>query len=119
MDDKQIEGGAGPALAAHSKDASVPGGNPASSATGHDDKRPGAAASDVSDTVSRVAGQARDAAGKVAASVSNAAGQVRDQVSGQGGATDQVAEFVREKPIAALLATGAVGLILGMLLTRR
>ena len=71
MSENQFEGGSGPALAAHSKDASTAGPTPASSATGDDASGSGSAA----EVVSKLAGQAREAANRVGASVSNAAGR--------------------------------------------
>ncbi len=119
MGENQTEGGAGPALGAHSKDA--PALSPASSAGGDDSRGGGAGeAGGISDTASRLAGQARDAAGQVAHSVSSAAGQVGRQVSKQAaGSMGQVAEFVRENPFTALVAAFGFGLALGVSLARR
>lgn len=116
--DNQIEGGSGPALAAHSKDASVPGTNPASSATG--DKHGGGAgtATGGSDTANSMVERARAAADKLADSASNAAAQARQRFSQQATA-DQVGNFVRENPVVALLAAGVVGVIFGSLLPKR
>lgn len=117
MSEHQMEGGARPALAAHSKDASVPNGNPTSSAGGGDGRTEGGG---VSDAASRLAGQARDAAGQVVHSVSSAAGQVGQQVSKQAaGSMGQVAAFVQENPLTALVAAIGFGLALGLSLARR
>ena len=114
--DEKTPGSAGPALAAHSKDASTPGPTQASSATGNQDWP---AAGGVSETVNRVSGQAREAAERLATSASEAASTATRQLSEQGGrAADQVAEFVREQPLTALLATGAVCFALGVLVAR-
>jgi ElaB/YqjD/DUF883 family membrane-anchored ribosome-binding protein len=112
---EQIEGGAGPAVASHSKDASVEGPTPASSITGKS-----APASGPSETVSGLAGQVRGAVGEAASSVSEATGAAREAVSRQTArAADQATEFVREQPLIALIATGAICFMLGMLLSRR
>jgi len=106
----------GPALAAHSKDGSVPGQTSASSATGDN----GDGAGGVADTVSRVSGQAREAAGRASSSISGAAGGARQTISDQGGqAVDQVSTFVRDQPLAALAITGTISLALGVMLARR
>ncbi len=116
MDENQMPGGAGPALAAHSKDGSAPGPTSASSATGDHGDRAGG----VADTVSRLPGQAREAAGRASSSISGAAGSARQTVSDQGGqAVDQVSTFVRDQPLAALAITGMIGLALGVMLARR
>ena len=112
--DEKIESGAGPALAAHSKDGSTAGPSPASSKTGS------AAGDDANSASSNLSGQARDAAGRAAASASEAVGGASQRLSGQGGrATDQLAQFVREQPVTALVTTGVVCLALGVLLGRR
>lgn len=115
MDENQISGGAGPALAAHSKDASAPGQTPAASATGNQGE-----AGRYSDTVRGLADRARDGVERVKASGRDAAGSAREALSGQGGrAVEQAEEFVREQPLAALAITGAICLALGVLLGRR
>jgi ElaB/YqjD/DUF883 family membrane-anchored ribosome-binding protein len=113
---EQTEGGAGPAIAAHSKDASAPG---ATSASSTPESAP-AGPSSVSDTISGVAGQAREAAGRLGASVTDAAATASQSLADKGGrAADQTATFVREQPIVALAVTGAVCLAIGILLGRR
>ena len=109
MDENQISGGAGPALAAHSKDGSAPGPTSASSATGgQGDRAQGAA-----DTVNKLTGQAREAAGRAASSIASTAGSARETISDQGGqAVDQVSALVRDQPIAALAITGMIGFAL-------
>ena len=99
MDDKHIEGGAAPALAAHSKDAATSSSNPAASTTGAPSTK--SPIDGVSDTVSKLAGQARG------------------QLAEHGITADQATDFVRERPLTALLAAGGLGLILGMLVARR
>jgi len=102
MSENQLRGGAGPALAAHSKDASAPGRTPASEATGED------------------RGQAEPAGGTSAASISGAAKRTTEYVSEQSSyLTAQGTSFVREQPLLALALTGAVCLVLGFLLGRR
>ena len=117
MDDKHIEGGAAPALAAHSKDAATSSSNPAASTTGAPSTK--SPIDGVSDTVSKLASQARDAAGKASSSISDMAGQARGQLAEHGITADQATDFVRERPLTALLAAGGLGLILGMLVARR
>ena len=113
---EQTEGGAGPAIAAHSKDASTPGAIPTSSTTESDTGRP----SSVAETISGVAGQAREAAGRLGASASDAAATAKQSLADRSGrAADQTATFVREQPIVALAVTGAVCLAIGILLGRR
>ena len=115
MNDK-TEGGAGPIVAAHSKDGSAPGPAPASSATGNEDRDAGG----VAETVSGLPGQVRNTAGRAASSVSDAVGSASKSLSEQGArVADEVANLVREQPIVALLATGAACLVLGVLLGRR
>jgi ElaB/YqjD/DUF883 family membrane-anchored ribosome-binding protein len=114
---EKIEGGAGPAIAAHSKDAAVAG-RPNAPANANGSAGPHAGG--ISETVSDLAGQARDAAGQAAASVSDAAGAATQQVARQTArAADHAAEFVREQPLLALLATGTVCFMLGLLVSRR
>jgi ElaB/YqjD/DUF883 family membrane-anchored ribosome-binding protein len=116
MAEDQIPGGAGPALAAHSKDGSAHRPTPMSSATGTQDGR----ADPVPKTASRLSEQAREAAGRITSSVYDGAGAAHQSLSGQGGrAADQAAEFVREQPVVALAVTGAICLALGLLLGRR
>ncbi len=101
MSENQIDGGAGPALAAHSKDASVPSHDPKSSMTGG------------------VPHTASASAGGLTSAVANVASQARDRFTGAGGGAEQIGEYVRENPITALLATGLAGLILGGIIARR
>jgi ElaB/YqjD/DUF883 family membrane-anchored ribosome-binding protein len=116
MEDK-IEGGSGPALAAHSKDGSGKGPTPASSKT---DSDPGVAANSASETLNWASGQARHGAGQAAASASAATARTGQRLSDQGArVADQVAQFVREQPLMALVTTGAVCLLVGVLLGRR
>ena len=113
---EQTEGGAGPAIAAHSKDGSAPGATPASSTRESHPER----SSSASDTSSGVAGQAREAAGRLGASVTDAAATASQSLADRGGrAADQTATFVREQPVVALAVTAAVCLAIGILLGRR
>jgi ElaB/YqjD/DUF883 family membrane-anchored ribosome-binding protein len=116
MDENQVKGGSGPALAAHSKDASTPGATAASSATGN----PAGGATSATETVTNMSGQAREAAGRVGASVSDAAGRARQNLSEQGSrVADQGSALVRDQPFVALALTGVVCLMIGMLIGRR
>jgi len=110
MSESYTEGGAGPALAAHSKDGSVPGQTPASEAIGQP----------ASSFASDMSQHARDAVSNAASSAYSAAGRARDMVSERGGqAADQLGQFVREQPVLALTATAVLCLTLGVLLGRR
>src|SRR3954469_24087384 len=103
MNENQIEGGSGPALAAHSKDASTPGPTSASSATGNQPS----GSSSAGETASSLSGQARDAASRMGASVPDAAGRARQSLSAQSGrVADQGSAFVRKQPFVALALTG-------------
>ena len=90
MDENQLPGGAGPALAAHSKDGSAPGPTHVSSARGDNGDR----ARGEADNVSKLTGGARAAVGRAATT------------------------FVQDQPIAALAVTGMIGLALGVMLAR-
>ena len=115
MSEKQFEAGAGPALAAHSKDASVPGQTPASRATGND-----AASSGISETSNSASGRAREAAGQISSAVSDAARNTRQRLLSEADhAAEQAMEFVRDHPAVALTLTGAVCFAVGVLLGRR
>ncbi|MGE0224899.1 MAG: hypothetical protein AB7F35_12675 [Acetobacteraceae bacterium] len=131
---EQTVGGAGPALAAHSKDGAAPGQTPASNATATEHPSSGAAAAGSSssaashsqsaagttDGMGGMMGQAKDAAGRVGESIAGTAEWARQGVSHQGGrAADQIGTFVREQPFTALAITGVVCLALGALLGRR
>src|SRR5579875_290323 len=113
---EKLPGSAGPALAAHSKDAAGGNGGTAENLQ----HRAAAAMGGVTEKVNEWSGQAREAAGRMASSVSETATSATQQVAEQGGRTaEQVASFVREQPIAALVVTGAVCFALGLLLGRR
>jgi ElaB/YqjD/DUF883 family membrane-anchored ribosome-binding protein len=129
-------GTAGPALAAHSKDAAAPGqtaasgardthpvssavggSSAASPASGAVDPGHGSPAQPQSEGLS---GQVSQAAERAGATLSEAAGKAREAIAGQGGqAADQVAALVREQPLTALAVTGLVGLAIGILIGRR
>jgi ElaB/YqjD/DUF883 family membrane-anchored ribosome-binding protein len=117
VDDKIIKGGAGPALAAHSKDASALGTNPASVSTGENHTK--SATDGISATVDRIASQAIDAAGKAAISIKKGADEAPEHVTEDGTGPDQVRAFVRKKPLPALLTAVGVGAALGLLISRR
>lgn len=108
--EEKIETGAGPALAAHSKDGSAIGQTSASSMTSN---RAGVGENSATETVSRLSEQARDATGRATASASEAI------IGASQRASDQVTDFVREQPGLALVATGAVCFVLGLLIGRR
>lgn len=105
LSDQQMKGGAGPAIAAHSKDGSIPGQTPASSATGHDGNAP----SGGSGTISGAA----DQAGETATSAR------QGLADGMRQAVDDTSAFVREQPLLALASVGVVCLAVGMFLGRR
>jgi ElaB/YqjD/DUF883 family membrane-anchored ribosome-binding protein len=109
---EQIEGVARPALAAHSKDASAKGPTTASSTTGKT-MPPG---SGDSGPVGDLANRVRDAAARAASSVSDAADVTARQTVR---AADEATEFVHQQPLVALLATGAICFMLGLVLRRR
>jgi len=77
MSDNPVDGGAGPALAAHSKDASAAGPSPASSATGNDGTTSSGTAAGVSEKVSQLSQQASEAAGRAASWASASAGNAK------------------------------------------
>jgi ElaB/YqjD/DUF883 family membrane-anchored ribosome-binding protein len=105
MSESYTEGGAGPSLAAHSKDGSIRGQTPASEATG----QPATPSNVASDAVS-----------KAAASANGVLGQARDVITERGGqAADRLDQFVREQPVLALVVTGILCLTLGVFLGRR
>jgi ElaB/YqjD/DUF883 family membrane-anchored ribosome-binding protein len=105
MSENYTEGGAGPSLAAHSKDGSIRGQTPASEATGQP---------------ATPSNMARDAVSNAAASANRVLGQAGDMVSARGGqAADRLDQFVREQPVLALVVTGIVCLTLGVFLGRR
>lgn len=115
MTENDNPGGAGAALAAHSKDGSATGSTPAPSATGKTWEQ-----TDMSDRVSRLAEQAQDGVERTAKVMRNAAGDAADILVKQGDrAVDGATHFVRDQPVLAMLATGLVGLVLGTLLARR
>jgi ElaB/YqjD/DUF883 family membrane-anchored ribosome-binding protein len=120
MSDKKVEGSTASALAAHSEDASASGTNPAASATGKEGVGAAVTPGEGSDAVTRFSKQAQDAANRFATSTSDAADQARRYISEHGNnAAQQAAAMVRQQPVAVLLATAAVGMILGILLSRR
>jgi ElaB/YqjD/DUF883 family membrane-anchored ribosome-binding protein len=108
--DEKVETGAGPALAAHSKDGSAVGQTSASGTTGN---RAGVGENSASETVGRLSEQARDAAGRATASASEAISGASQRAS------DQITRFVLEQPALALIATAAVCFVLGVLIGRR
>ena len=115
MNETETSSGAGPAIAAHSKDGSAPGQTPASSATGNKGETGGMSAS-----ASGLSDKTREGLQRLKTSVGDTTERARATLSGQSGrAADQAAEFVREQPLVALAVAGAVCLALGWLLGRR
>jgi hypothetical protein len=91
MSEYETRGGAGPALAAHSKDASAPGQTAASTTTGRN--APGGLARNGGSAESLSAMSCR--------------------------AMDEGAAFIREQPFIAMAATGAICLAIGLMVARR
>ena len=114
MNENGISGGAGAALAAHSKDASAHGQTPASGMMGDHGHASGPGGGSGSP------GTVQEGAGHRGTSAGEAVGNAREALAGQGArAMDQAADFVRGQPLAAMAITGAVCLALGVLLSRR
>jgi uncharacterized protein YjbJ (UPF0337 family) len=79
----------------------------------------------------RVEGTAKKGMGVLEEKIGDLVGDAKTQASGQarqivggleatvGQVIDEVRDFTAEKPVAALLAAGGIGLILGMLMARR
>ena len=99
MTEEQPEGGAGPAIAAHSKDATSRGAT--SGATGNATPP----SSGASETVNRLAGQAQENLRQSGETATRAAGQV--------------SEFVRAQPFTILAVTGIACFAIGLLVARR
>lgn|SRR5689334_2071961 len=107
MSESYSEGGAGPALAAHSKDGSARGQTSASETTGTpaSNETAGQANGTTNNTTSSVYRTARESAGVVS------------ERAGQG--IEQATQFVRDQPAFTLVLTGFLCLMLGILLGRR
>jgi ElaB/YqjD/DUF883 family membrane-anchored ribosome-binding protein len=127
MNEHTPAGGAGPAIAAHSKDGSAPRHDPGT--TG--DKRD---LGGFSENLSELSDKASEGVERVKASVREATGNAREALSGgaraasrsarealaEGGrAADQAVEVVRDQPLIAMAMTGAICLLFGILLGRR
>ena len=79
----------------------------------------------------RIQGGIKNVAGKIESAIGSVTGDARTQVEGDGRqaegqmqqsfgeAMDTLRDFTAGNPVGALLAAGAVGLVLGMFLTRR
>jgi len=114
MNENEVRGGAGPALAAHSKDA-APGQSAASSTTGNQWD-----AGEMPDKVNGLSDAAHGSVNRVATAVRDAAGKARETLTGHGArAADQAADFIREQPLMTVAITGAICLAFGLLLARR
>jgi ElaB/YqjD/DUF883 family membrane-anchored ribosome-binding protein len=115
MDEDNFSVGAGPAIAARSKDASTPGPTAASAATGNNGEPVRS-----SETTDDIVDHARDGVERATAWVGTAAGSARATLTERGGrVVDQTTAFAREQPLAALALTGAICFALGVLLGRR
>jgi ElaB/YqjD/DUF883 family membrane-anchored ribosome-binding protein len=115
MDENNVSAGAGPAVAAHSKDASTPGPTAASAATG-DNGEPVRS----SETIDGFVDRARDGVERATAWAGTAAGSAGATLAERGGrAVDQTTALAREQPLAALAVTGAICFALGVLIGRR
>ena len=111
MAENDYRGGAAPALAAHSKDASTPGQTPASSAK--PSPQPGGAEPDVM-------GKLSDAANDAIRTVNDTATKMKDAASEYGGrAAEQASDYVQKQPLFALAVTGIACLMIGAILGRR
>jgi ElaB/YqjD/DUF883 family membrane-anchored ribosome-binding protein len=114
MNEHTPAGGAGPAIAAHSKDGSEPVGNKSD--------RGG-----FSENLSELSDKAGEGVERVKASVREATGNARDALSGSarealaegGRAAGQAVDVVRDQPFIAMAVTGAICLVFGVLLGRR
>jgi ElaB/YqjD/DUF883 family membrane-anchored ribosome-binding protein len=113
MRENEIPGAAGPAIAAHSKDASPdrPKPRPAADA-GHNGALP--------ESLAALSERAHEGAERVKASVREMAGNARDSISGQTSrAADRAASAVREQPFVAMVLTGLFAMAIGVMLGRR
>jgi len=122
MDQNDNRGGAAPALAAHSKDASAPGQTPASSV--QPAPRPSTAESDVLEKVGGVANEAMNKVGDTASrlkdTMSEYGGRAAERASEYGGrAAEQASDYVHKQPLFALAVTALVCLMIGARLGRR
>ena len=116
MDQNENIGGAGPALAAHSKDGSAPGPTAASSTVGTNQQSQG----NGSENSSGILGQAPEAVQRFGSAVSETASAAASNLSGQSARLGEMTStFVREQPFVAAAVTGAVCLAIGVMLGRR
>ena len=104
MSDSQNQGSAGPALAAHSKDASAAGTTIASNAMSHESDR------------ERQRAGARSNGPKVEPGQAARSGRVPGLPSR---VSDQVAGFVRDRPISAIVGAAVLGIVAGLILAAR
>jgi ElaB/YqjD/DUF883 family membrane-anchored ribosome-binding protein len=121
----QIQGTGAAAVGAHSKDAMQPreGGQPAGQgkSAGTEDSDGGSgAARKIADNAMDAASQAGASAAAMAKTVGQSASRAGEQVYQQGGrAGEYVTSLVRSDPLLALVGAGALGLTLGLLISRR
>jgi len=132
MNENTPAGGAGPAIAAHSKDGSEPrhtshsnaGNSSAGNSNGSGNKRDH---SGFPENLSELSEKAGEGVERVKASVREATGTAREAMAGtarealaEGGrVADQAVEMVRGQPVVAMAITGAICLAFGILLGRR
>jgi ElaB/YqjD/DUF883 family membrane-anchored ribosome-binding protein len=122
MNENTPAGGAGPAIAAHSKDGSAPRQMSDSTATGNKRNLGG-----FPENLSELSDKASEGVERVKASVREATGNAREALGGSarealaegGRAANQAVEAVRDQPLIAMAATGAICLLFGILLGRR
>src|SRR6476659_4951161 len=104
MSESYSEGGAGPALAAHSKDGSARGQASETTGTPASNETAGQANGTTNNTTSSAYRTARESASVVS------------ERAGQG--IEQATQFVRDQPAFTLVLTGFLCLMLGILLGR-
>jgi ElaB/YqjD/DUF883 family membrane-anchored ribosome-binding protein len=120
MNENTPAGGAGPAIAAHSKDGSEP--RHVSNSGGNKGNGGG-----FPENLSELSDKAGEGVERVKASVREATGNAREALSGSareamaegGRAADHAVDLVRGQPMVAMAITGAICLVFGVLLGRR
>lgn len=109
MSGNQDIGGARPALAAHSKDASAPGQTQASSAKPEEKSRESSTGCDAYKGVKEGVEHVRAAAEQAAETISAEANRTVEQAS----------EYVRQQPFTALALISVLSLAVGVFIGRR